>query len=79
VNLDERHAGAVLTPPKSSIWRCAIHSNTSGKSSARTCIPSCRSVTGLDHVVGVVRSTRVLEQLLDNRTLDLATLAKPPL
>jgi putative hemolysin len=40
-------------------------------------LPLCDG--GLDHVVGFVRSIRVLEQLLEQETLDMPALAEPPL
>lgn len=40
-------------------------------------LPLCDG--GLDHVVGFVRSTRVLDQLLERGTLDLPALAERPL
>jgi putative hemolysin len=40
-------------------------------------LPLCEG--GLDHVIGFVRATTVLERLLDGRASDLATLAEPAL
>ena len=40
-------------------------------------LPLCDG--GLDHLLGVVRATKVLEQMLAGKALDLATLAEPPL
>jgi putative hemolysin len=42
-----------------------------------TVLPLCDG--GLDHVLGFVRSSKVLEQLLDNQPVDLPALAEPPL
>jgi putative hemolysin len=39
-------------------------------------LPLCDG--GLDHIVGFVRATRVLGQVLEERPLDLAALAEPP-
>ena len=81
LNLDERHVGAVLTPRAEIIYLDVRDSLDRIREILRqdlhTVLPLCDG--GLDHVVGVVRSTRVLEHLLDGRTLDLAALAESPL
>ena len=81
LNLDERHVGAVLTPRAEIVHldvrdsldrvRAILHQDL------HTVLPLCDG--GLDHVMGVVRSTRVLEHLLDHPTLDLPALAESPL
>lgn len=81
LNLDERHVGAVLTPRSEVVYLDVRDSPTENRERLRkgphTVLPLCDG--GLDHVLGFVRSTRVLEQLLEGRPLDLATLAEPAL
>jgi putative hemolysin len=81
LNLDERRVAAVLTPRSEVVYldvnETAEANRARLKHAPHTVLPLCRS--GLDHVVGFVRTTRVLEALLDDRPLDLAALADPPL
>ena len=42
-----------------------------------TVLPICDG--GVDHVLGFVRSTKVLEQMLEGHALDIAALAEPAL
>jgi putative hemolysin len=81
LNLDERRVAAVLTP-RSEVAYLDVHDTPQAnrarlKHAPHTVLPLCEG--GLDHVVGFVRTTRVLDALLDERPLDLPALADPPL
>ena len=81
LNLDERHVGSVLTPRSNVIYLEvrdsveAIRAKLNEQSHA--VLPLCDG--GLEKVLGFVRSTKVLEQVLQKGTLDLASLAEPAL
>jgi putative hemolysin len=81
LNLDERHIGAVLTPRSNIVSLDVRDSPDTTRQKLRgdvhTVFPLCDG--GLDHVVGFVRSTRVLEQLAEKGTLDLPALTEPAL
>jgi putative hemolysin len=81
LNLDERRVAAVLTPRSEVVYLEVNDTPESNKARLKraphTVLPLCRD--GLDHVVGFVRTTRVLDALLDDRPLDLPALADPPL
>jgi putative hemolysin len=44
---------------------------------AHSVVPLCDG--GLDHVLGFIRSTKLLDQLLGDQEVDLRALAEPPL
>ena len=81
LGLDERRVGAVLTPRSDIAFlnvrdtKEANRAKLSGDLHA--VLPVCDG--GLDNVIGFVRVTRVLEQVLAIGTFDLASLAEPPL
>jgi putative hemolysin len=81
LNLDERPVAAVLTPRSEVIYldvRDPIDVTRARlKQAPHSVFPLCDG--GLEHVLGFIRSTRVLEQLLDGAALDLPALAQPPL
>jgi putative hemolysin len=81
LNLDERHVGAVLTPRSDIIFldvRDSIDVNREKlRRDPHTVLPICDG--GVDHVLGFVRSTKVLEQMLEGHALDIAALAEPAL
>jgi putative hemolysin len=81
LNLDARHVGAVLTPRSDVAYLDVRDSLDVNRAKLRedpyTVLPLCDG--GLDHVLGFVRSPKVLEQLLDGRALDLRPLVEPPL
>jgi len=81
LNLDERHVGSVLTPRSDIVYldvRDPIEANRGKLRGAQhTVLPLCDG--GLDHVLGFVRATKVLEQVLDTGVLDLQSLAEPAL
>ena len=81
LNLDERHIGAVLTPRSEVVYldvRDSAEVNTAKlREDPHTVLPLCDG--GLDKVVGFVRSSKVLQQLLDKKAVDLPALADPPL
>ena len=81
LNLDERHVGAVLTPRSDMIFldvRDSIDVNREKlRRDPHTVLPICDG--GVDHVLGFVRSTKVLEQMLEGHALDIAALAEPAL
>jgi putative hemolysin len=81
LNLDERRVGDVLTP-RSDIVFLDIGDSSElirGKlcEVSHNVLPLCDG--GLDHVLGFVRSTAVLESLLRREVIDLAALAEKPL
>ena len=81
LNLDDRHVGAVLTPRSEVVFldvRDAIEvSREKLRQDSHNVLPLCEG--GLDRVLGFVRPTRVLEAMLDQRTLDLRALAETAL
>jgi putative hemolysin len=81
LNLDDRHVGGVLTPRSDVVFldvRDPIELNREKlRKDAHSVLPLCDG--GLDHVVGFVRSTRLLDQILGGQTIDLSGLAEPPL
>jgi putative hemolysin len=81
LDLDERHIGSVLTPRSDVVYldvRDAVEASREKlRGALHNVLPLCDG--GMQHVVGFVRSTRVLEQLLEKDTLDLPTLAEPAL
>jgi putative hemolysin len=81
LNLDERRVAAVLTPRSEvaylDVSQTAEANRATLKRAPHTVLPLCKG--GLDHVVGFIRTTRVLDALLDDRPLDLPALSDPPL
>jgi putative hemolysin len=81
LNLDDRHVAAVLTPRSDVVFldvRDPPEVNREKlKNDRRSVLPLCDG--GLEHVLGVVRSPRVLGQLLESGTFNLAGLAEPAL
>lgn len=81
LNLDERHVSASLTPRSEVVFldaREPLERNTEKlRASPHSVFPLCDG--GCEHVIGFVRSTRVLERLLQGTALDLRALAEPPL
>jgi putative hemolysin len=81
LNLDERHVGAVLTP-RSDVVFLDVHDPIDANAhklgqDPHAVLPLCDG--GLHHVIGFVRSTSVLEQLLAGRGVDLQATADSPL
>jgi putative hemolysin len=81
LNLDERQVGAVLTPRADVVFLNLRDSTEQNREKLRqdphSVLPLCDG--GLDHVLGFVRSTKVLEQMLEGRALDIAALAEAAL
>ena len=81
LNLDDRHVAAVLTPRSDVVFLDLQDppdvNREKLKNDRLSVLPLCDG--GLDHVLGVVRSPRVLGQLVDTGTFDLAALAEPAL
>lgn len=81
LNLDDRYVDSVLTPRSEIVYLDLREPEERNRQKLRedphSVMPLCDG--GLDHVVGFVRSVRVLEQLLDGKPLDLKALAEPPL
>ena len=81
LNLDQRHVGSVLTPRSTVVYldvRDAVETNREKLRGAQhTVLPLCDG--GLDHVLGFVRATKVLEQVLGSTALELPSLAEPAL
>jgi putative hemolysin len=81
LNLDERHVAGVLTPRSDVVFldvRDSVDVNH-GKLGRQPheILPVCDG--GLDHIVGVVRARRVLEEILAGRGIDLPALVEPAL
>jgi putative hemolysin len=81
LNLDDRHVGAVLTPRSEIVFLNVRDPDDVTRAKLREqshhLLPLCDG--GLDSVLGVIRSTRVLEQLIVGRPLDLPSVAEPAL
>jgi putative hemolysin len=81
LGLDERHVGAVLTPRSEVVFLDVRDSVEVSRAKLRqgphSVVPVCDG--GLDHVLGFMRSTRLLDHLLAGQTLDLHALVEPPL
>ena len=81
LNLDERHVGGVLTPRSHVVFLDVRDSPDVNRGKLRQephdILPLCDG--GLDHVVGVVRARRVLEQVLAGHNVDLTALVEPAL
>lgn len=81
LNLDQRLIGTVSTPRVDVVFLNVRDSIDVNRDKLRqvphTVLPLCDG--GLDNVLGFVRSTRVVEQILDARPLDLAHIAEPAL
>jgi putative hemolysin len=81
LNLDERHVGSVLTRRSDVVFLDVRDSLDANREKLRqephSVVPLCDG--GLDRVSGFVRSTKVLERMLEGRELDLVALAEPAL
>lgn len=81
LNLDDRRVAAALTPRSEIVFLDVRESIDRAREKLRngphSVLPLCDG--GLDQVLGCVRATHVLEQLLDGRALDLPGLAEPAL
>ena len=81
LNLDDRHVGAALTPRSDVVFldvrEPAEISRQKAREAPHAVLPLCDG--GLDRVLGFVRTTRVLAQMLDQPTIDLRACAEPPL
>lgn len=81
LNLDERHVGSVLTRRSDVVFLDVRDSLDANREKLRqephSVLPLCDG--GLDRVLGFVRSTKVVERMLEGRELDLVALAEPAL
>jgi len=81
LNLDERHVGTVLTPRSDVVFLDVRDPVDAHRDKLRqhphSVVPLCEG--GLDHVLGFVRSTRLLAQVMGGGALDLRALAEPAL
>lgn len=81
LNLDERRVGSILTPRSDIIYLDLADGLdiNAGKlrSQPHAALPVCEG--GLEHVVGFVRSKRVLEHMLSTGALDFRAVAEPAL
>jgi putative hemolysin len=81
LNLDERHVGGVLTPRSAIVFLDLRDSMDANREKLRkdvhTVLPLCDG--GLDHVVGFIRSTTLLDRMLGGHAFELNALAEPPL
>jgi putative hemolysin len=80
LRLDDRHVGSVVTPRADVVFLDLRHNEETTRATLcnapHSVFPLCDG--GLDRAVGLVRSSRVLEQALSGRPLDLRVLAEPP-
>ena len=81
LNLDQRHVGSVLTPRSDVVYldvRDSLETNREKLRGAQlNVLPLCDG--GLDHVLGFVRATKVLAQVLERSVMELPSLAEPAL
>jgi putative hemolysin len=81
LNLDDRHVGAVLTPRSDVVYLDRDDSADTIRAKLReqhhTVLPLCDG--GLEKVLGFVRSTTVLDRMLDASSPDLTGLTEPAL
>jgi putative hemolysin len=81
LNLDERQLGAVLTPRSDVVYldlRDSLEvTQEKLKNDRLSVLPVCEG--GLDHVLGVIRTPRVLGQLVETGRFDVAALIEPAL
>jgi putative hemolysin len=81
LDLDARHVGSVLTPRSDVAYldvRDSVETNREKlRAALHSVFPLCDG--GLDNVLGFVRSTTILEQLLGKGSLELPALAEPAL
>jgi putative hemolysin len=81
LNLDERHVGGALTRRADIVFldvRDSMEANREKvRRDAHSVLPLCDG--GLEHVLGFVRSTKLLDQMLGGPAVDLKALAEPPL
>jgi putative hemolysin len=81
LSLDERHVGGVLTPRSAIVFldlRDAMDVNREKlRKDVHSVLPLCDG--GLDHVVGFIRSTTLLDRMLGGHAFELSALAEPPL
>lgn len=81
LNLDERRVAAVLTPRSEVVFLDVRDPADVNRERLRRepheIVPLCDG--GLDHVLGIVRARRVLEEVLAGRAVDLPALAEPAL
>jgi putative hemolysin len=81
LDLDDRHVGSVLTPRSEVVFLDVRDSMDVNRAKLRdgphSVLPVCDG--GLDHVLGFIRSTRLLDHFLAGQTIDLGALAEPPL
>lgn len=81
LHLDDRHVGSVVTRRTDVAFLDLREPDEINRQRLRlqphSVLPLCKG--GLDQVVGMVRSSRVLERVLAGQPLELATLADPPL
>jgi putative hemolysin len=81
LNLDDRQVGSVLTPRSEIVFldvRDSLDVNREKlRRDAHSVLPVCDG--GLDGVLGFVRSTKLLDQILGGQPIDLKTLVEPPL
>lgn len=81
LNLDDRHVSAVLTPRSDVVFLDVRDPLDVTRHKLRQdphdVLPLCDG--GLDHVLGFVRATTVLEKLLGGGAIDLPALAEKPL
>jgi putative hemolysin len=81
LNLDDRHVGTVLTPRSQVVYldvrdSMEVHREKL-QGAGHSVLPLCDD--GLDHVLGFIRSARLLEQVFERGSFDLPALAETAL
>jgi putative hemolysin len=81
LNLDERHVSSALTPRSDVVYldvQDPLERNLDKlRRDPHDVLPLCEG--DLDHILGIVRARRILEEALGGRRMDLAALAEPAL
>ncbi len=81
LNLDERVVKSIQTPRADVVYLDLRDDRSRNLRKLReqphTVLPLCQE--GLDHVIGFIRSTRVLDAIVDEQPVDLPALAEPAL
>ncbi len=81
LNLDERTVAAILTPRSDIVFLDVRDSSEVNRSKvderAHSILPLCDG--GLEHVIGLVKTTRILSTICHGGAVDLRAIAEPPL
>lgn len=81
LDLDQRTVGAVVTPRADVVYLDIREDEAAARAklhgAPHNVLPVCEG--GLEHVLGFVRAARVLDQVLEQKALDLRSLVEPAL